>query len=196
MRESQVNYAKWEKSYTLKVAPEVLTEAVQKGTGKLTFLTPINFMSALWKRDEGLFISRTEGDGLTVQKGSSYSQVGWPKIRATLRHEGNDWKLDAYVECSFWLPRAILAMVLLFIGLSAALSAYHARYSPSLSSPPDDATWILWILGPVIAFAVTYAFQGAMRYEAEVLVCFFEKLVAPYALAADTMDRNADARDH
>lgn len=46
------------------------------------------------------------------------------------------------------------------------------------------------------AFFLTVALTSSpAEQEARALIAFFEKLVAPYAVAADTMDRDADTRD-
>lgn len=193
MRKPAVNYAKWEKTYQLKVTPEVLMEAVSKETGKDDSFAPFSYVAAWFRAEEKDYLAWADATNLTIRRIGSRR---WALLNGTLRPSRTGWKLEARIECpQWWIPHAILIFALTIFSCAGIMTAYGAIHSPSQGTDSSDMTWVLWILGPLFWVIVTSTMRYAMRQESELLVAFFEKLVAPYAVAADTIPRDADARD-
>lgn len=198
MRDRLEDLLKWTRRYRLRDRPEALIEMISSQTKRhkrVAFPVPIYLCSDPNKS----FYAESSGTEFTISRESGlfryHSRL--PAIRGTLTPRDGGWDLEAQVTFKGLRVQTIAYVTVAVFSLIALVFLYHWVFNPPLVTQPPGILppWVFLGIAVFGLFVGLGAESARIRQEAEVLITFFEKLVAPYAVAADTMARYADDRD-
>lgn len=198
MRDRLEDLLKWTKRYRLRDRPEALIERIASQTmrhKRIAFPVPLY----LCGDPDKSFYAESSGTEFTISRESGlfryHSRL--PAIHGILTSKDGGWELAVRVSFKGLRVRTIAYFAVAVFSLIALVLLYHTIFNPSLVTQPPGGPpqWVFLGIAFLCLFIGLSSENARIQQEAEVLITFFEKLVAPYAVAADTMAHDADARD-